>query len=98
VVYRYQRENHIWIDLFILIIAPIIFIIIFYTVNPTIKMVIDMIKDLKFIIFAPSSILFFIFIIKLGYFFAYNKFFEKYNLSNKNIENMDDLDYINVNE
>ena len=85
-------------DLFILIIAPIIFIIIFYTVNPTIKMVIDMVKDLKFIIFAPSSILFFIFIIKLGYFFVYNKFFEKYDLSNKNNENMDDLDYINVDE
>ena len=84
-------------DLFILVIAPIVFIIIFYTVNPTIKMAIDMIRDLKFIIFAPSSILFFIFLIKLGYFFAYNKLFNKYDLSNRNIENMD-LDYIGVEE
>jgi len=84
-------------DLFILVIAPIVFIIIFYTVNPTIKMAIDMIRDLKFIIFAPSSILFFIFLIKLGYFFAYNKLFNKYDLSNGNIENTD-LDYIGVEE
>ena len=84
-------------DLFILVIAPIVFIIIFYTVNPTIKMAIDMIRDLKFIIFAPSSILFFIFLIKLGYFFAYNKLFNKYDLSNRNIDNMD-LDYIGVEE
>ena len=84
-------------DLFILVIAPIVFIIIFYTVNPTIKMAIDMIRDLKFIIFAPSSILFFIFLIKLGYFFTYNKLFNKYDLSNRNIENMD-LDYIGVEE
>ena len=84
-------------DLFILVIAPIVFIIIFYTVNPTIKMAIDMIRDLKFIIFAPSSILFFIFLIKLGYFVAYNKLFNKYDLSNRNIENMD-LDYIGVEE
>ena len=84
-------------DLFILVIAPIVFIIIFYTVNPTIKMAIDMIRDLKFIIFAPSSILFFIFLIKLGYFFTYNKLFNKYDLSNRNIENMD-LDYIAVEE
>ena len=84
-------------DIFILVIAPIVFIIIFYTVNPTIKMAIDMIRDLKFIIFAPSSILFFIFLIKLGYFFAYNKLFNKYDLSNRNIENMD-LDYIGVEE
>ena len=84
-------------DLFILVIAPIVFIIIFYTVNPTIKMAIDMIRDLKFIIFAPSSILFFIFLIKLGYFFTYNKLFNKYDLSNRNIDNMD-LDYIGVEE
>ncbi len=84
-------------DLLILVIAPIVFIIIFYTVNPTIKMAIDMIRDLKFIIFAPSSILFFIFLIKLGYFVAYNKLFNKYDLSNRNIENMD-LDYIGVEE
>ena len=84
-------------DLFILVIAPIVFIIIFYTVNPTIKMAIDMIRDLKFIIFAPSSILFFIFLIKLGYFFTYNKLFNKYDLSNGNIENTD-LDYIGVEE
>ena len=84
-------------DLFILVIAPIVFIIIFYTVNPTIKIAIDMIRDLKFIIFAPSSILFFIFLIKLGYFFAYNKLFNKYDLNKRNIENMD-LDYIGVEE
>ena len=84
-------------DLFILVIAPIVFIIIFYTVNPTIKMAIYMIRDLKFIIFAPSSILFFIFLIKLGYFFTYNKLFNKYDLSNRNIDNMD-LDYIGVEE
>ena len=60
-------------------------------------MAIDMIRDLKFIIFAPSSILFFIFLIKLGYFFTYNKLFNKYDLSNRNIDNMD-LDYIGVEE
>ena len=83
------------IDLFLLIIAPLIVIILSYTFDPTLRIIIDMIKDIKLIIFAPSSILFFIFLIKLVYFFAYNKFSEKYDLNNKKIENMD-LDYMGV--
>ena len=83
------------IDLFLLIIAPLIVIILSYTFDPPLRIIIDMIKDIKLIIFAPSSILFFIFLIKLVYFFAYNKFSEKYDLNNKKIENMD-LDYMGV--
>ena len=82
-------------DLFILIIAPIFFIIIFYAINPTLRILIDMSKDIKFIVFTPTSILFFIFIIKLVYIFIYNKLSKKYDLSSNKIENLD-LDYMGV--
>ena len=85
------------IDLFILVIAPIIIIIIFYTADPNLKKKIEMTRDYQFIIFTTSSILFLTFVIKLGYIFFYNWLLSKYNLggSNEKIEDLD-IDFFNL--
>ena len=85
------------IDVFILVIAPIIIIIIFYTADQNLKKRIEMTRDYQFIIFTTSSILFLTFVIKLGYIFFYNWLLSKYNLggSNEKIEDLD-IDFFNL--
>ena len=77
------------IDIFILVIVPLVLIIFLYTFDANIKINIEYIKDLQLWLFAPSSILFFIFFIKLIYIILYNKCLYKY--SDDNIKRLSTL-------
>ena len=72
---KIQKKEYTWfkgtkgkiifgIDIFILIIAPLITIIILYTVDPFISYVLTFMRITQFILFTPCSILFLTFIIK----------------------------------
>ena len=84
------------VDLLILIIIPIMVIIILYTVNPDLCYIINNIKDITFVLFTGSTVMFLTFIIKLVYIFVYNKYFKTFDVeSNKKLESID-LDYMDV--
>ena len=84
------------VDLLILIIIPIMVIIILYTVNPDLCYIINNIKDITFVLFTGSKVMFLTFIIKLVYIFVYNKYFKTFDVeSNKKLESIG-LDYMDV--
>lgn len=83
------------IELFILIIAPLIIIIILYTADSYISYALNNVRDAKFALFMPCSILFLTFIIKLIYVFIFDKYLKsKEDISNKG-EPLYNIDYEN---
>ena len=84
------------VDLFILIIAPISLIIIFYTADKNFTKKIEMTRDYQIAIFTTSSILFLTFLIKLGYVFLYNYLSAKYDLGSNKIIEEPDVDYLGI--
>ena len=83
------------IELFILIIAPLIIIIILYTADSYISYALNNVRDAKFTLFMPCSILFLTFIIKLIYVFIFDKYLKsKEDISNKG-EPLYNIDYEN---
>ena len=78
------------IDLTILVIMPIVSIIVLYTLDADIREIIVLLKDLPFVIFLFSSILFLTFIIKAVYIILYKKYLFKYDEGNiKKLSEMD---------
>ena len=104
---KIKKKKYIWligvkgiiifiVDLLILIIIPIIVIIILHTIDPDLCFIVDNIKDIAFVLFTGSSVMFLTFIIKLVYIFVYNKHFKTLDIdSNKKLESID-LDYMEV--
>ena len=84
------------VDLFILIIAPISLIIIFYTADKNFTKKIEMTRDYQIAIFTTSSLLFLTFLIKLGYVFLYNYLSAKYDLGSNKIIEEPDVDYLGI--
>ena len=84
------------VDLFILILAPISLIIIFYTADKNFTKKIEMTRDYQIAIFTTSSILFLTFLIKLGYVFLYNYLSAKYDLGSNKIIEEPDVDYLGI--
>ena len=106
---KVKREKYSWfkgvkgkiifgMDLFLLIIVPVLIIICFYVVDSNVRYTVVTTRDIRFAIFSLFSLCLLIFLVKLAYIFIYNKFFRKYELlENKNIEDVN-LDYMGVNE
>ena len=106
---KVKREKYSWfkgvkgkiifgVDLFLLIIVPVLIIICFYVVDSNVRYTVVTTRDIRFAIFSLFSLCLLIFLVKLVYIFIYNKFFRKYELlENKNIEDVN-LDYMGVNE
>ena len=83
------------IEIFILIIAPLIIIIILYTVDPFISYVFTNVRIAKFILFTPYSILFLTFIIKLIYVFIFDKYLKSLGNNSSKDEVLNNIDYEN---
>ena len=88
IIRKIKKKEYIWfkgikgkiifgVEIFILIILPIIIIIVLYTADPDITYMIDNLKDAQFVLFTSASALFMTFIIKLVYIFIYNKYCKK---------------------
>ena len=89
------------VDIIFLILLPLTIIILLYVAHADVTYAVKNTKDILFVLFTFSSILFLTFIIKLVYFFIYNKYLknnEKVDI--KKIEE-NDMDYMlgeNVND
>ena len=83
------------IELFILILAPLIIIIILYTADPTISYIFNMVRDAKFALFMPCSMLFLTFIIKLIYVFIFDKYLKSKGAISSKDEALYNIDYEN---
>ena len=85
------------IDVLLLVVAPIIIIICFYTVDSDLKYTTVTTRDIRFGIFSTLSFALLIFIVKLVYVFIYEKYFKKYDTKDKRVEDLS-IDYMNVEE
>lgn len=85
------------LDLFLLIIMPIIIILSFY-LNSLTKYLIRGNRDFQFLIWTIFAVSLFTFIIKLAYVFIYNKYLKKFEIKDIKDINDKDLDYIGMNE
>ena len=83
------------IELFILIIAPLIIIIILYTADPFISFIFTNVRDAKFVLFMSCSVLFLTFIIKLIYVFVFDKYLKSLGTISSNDEALNNIDYEN---
>ena len=112
IVRKIQKKKATWfngvkgiivfiVDIIFLILLPLTIIILLYVADADVTYAVKNTKDILFVLFTFSSILFLTFIIKLVYFFIYNKYLknnEKVDI--KKIEE-NDMDYMlgeNVND
>ena len=112
IVRKIQKKKATWfngvkgiivfiVDIIFLILLPLTIIILSYVAHADVTYAVKNTKDILFVLFTFSSILFLTFIIKLVYFFIYNKYLknnEKVDI--KKIEE-NDMDYMlgeNVND
>ena len=109
IIRKIKKKEYIWfkgikgkiifgIDLFILIILPIIIIIVSYTTDPdyAYTYAIHNLNDAKFMIFTSSSALFLTFIIKLVYVFMFDKYSKRLrHLSNNETMGLNIIEHEN---